>query len=206
MATAGEARRRSEDRELEALAARLLACREQKGLTLLELAERSGVAPSTIQKVEKGRMMPTISILMKIVRGLRRPLSHFIGDEEAVEVAYVAASERPVAFGRAGNVVVRRLAGDLHDAEFDVYEAELPPGKGSGREPYQHAGEKFAFCLAGSVTFVIGTHSQRLRAGDAVHFKSTIPHSYRNTDHRREARVLLVGSITHKPGRRRRIA
>lgn len=195
-----------DDRELETLAARLLACREEEGLTLLELSERSGVAPSTIQKVEKGRMMPTISILMKIVRGLRRPLSHFIGDEEPVEVAFLSAADRPIAFGRSGDVVVKRLAGDLRDAALDVYEAELPPGKGSGREPYQHAGEKFAFCLAGSVTFTVGERSYRLRAGDAIHFKSTIPHSYKNGDRRRNARVLLVGSSGRKSSKRGRIA
>src|SRR6185503_11055118 len=93
-----------ETHERYALASRLHACREEEGLTLLELAERSGVAPSTIQKVEKGKMMPTISILMKIVRGLRRPLSHFIGDEAPAEVAHVPAARRQVVMAKRGDV------------------------------------------------------------------------------------------------------
>jgi transcriptional regulator with XRE-family HTH domain len=162
--------------ELGALAARLRACREEEDLTLHQLAERSGVAPSTIQKVEKGAMTPTISILMKIVRGLRRPLSHFIGDEGPAEVAVVRASKRAVAFGRRGDVVVERLAGEIRDAVFDVYEATLPPGKGT-------------------VVFTVGGEAHRLRPGDSIHFASTIPHAYENPDRRREARVLLVGSV-----------
>lgn len=181
--------------ELGALAARLRSCREEEGLTLHDLAERSGVAPSTIQKVEKGAMTPTISILMKIVRGLRRPLSHFIGDDGPAEVAFVPAAKRPIAFGRRGDVLVERVAGDVRDALFDVYEATLPPGKGSGRETYRHAGEKLALCLAGTVVFTIGGETHRLRPGDSIHFKSTIPHAYENPDRQREARVLLVGSV-----------
>ena len=184
-----------EARELGALAARLRACREEEGLTLHELAGRSGVAPSTIQKVEKGSMTPTISILMKIVRGLRRPLSHFIGDEGPAEVAVVRAAKRAIAFGRRGDVVVERLAGEIRDAVFDVYEATLPPGKGTGRDPYRHAGEKFALCLAGTVVFTVGGEAHRLRAGDSIHFASTIPHAYENPDRQREARILLVGSV-----------
>jgi transcriptional regulator with XRE-family HTH domain len=184
-----------EARERYALASRLHACREEEGLTLLELAERSGVAPSTIHKVERGQMMPTISVLMKIVRGLRRPLSHFIGDEGPAEVAHVPAERRSAVMGRRGDVRVERLAGDIRDARFDVYAAALPPGKGSGRDPYQHPGEKFAFCLQGTVVFHIGNEQYTLRAGDALHFKSTIPHSYRNPDRSREARLLLVGSV-----------
>ncbi len=195
-----------ETRERFALASRLHACREEEGLTLLELAERSGVAPSTIQKVEKGRMMPTISILMKIVRGLRRPLSHFIGDEAPAEVAHVPAEQRQVLLARRGDVRVERLAGDIREAELDVYTAVLPPGRGSGREAYQHPGEKFAFCLQGTVTFQVGDRSYVLRAGDALHFKATIPHSYRNPDRAREARVLLVGSAVRAGRGRARVA
>ena len=59
--------------ELALLSARVKACREEEGLTLLDLAERSGVAPSTVQKIEKGQMVPTIAVLMKIAAGLNTP-------------------------------------------------------------------------------------------------------------------------------------
>jgi transcriptional regulator with XRE-family HTH domain len=55
------------------LARRVRASREEEGWTLHDLAARSGVAVSTIQKIETGQMVPTLSVLSKIANGLRRP-------------------------------------------------------------------------------------------------------------------------------------
>ena len=52
----------------------LRACRAEDGLTLQQLATRCGVAASTIHKIEAQQMVPTVSVVLKIARGLgRRP-------------------------------------------------------------------------------------------------------------------------------------
>ena len=110
------------DREIELLGARVKACREEEGMTLLDLAERSGVAPSTVQKIEKGHMVPTIAVLMKIARGLRRRVSYFLGDEEGSrEVSHRSATARS-AMGTTNQIRVERLAADLRDPDFDAKE------------------------------------------------------------------------------------
>lgn len=59
---------------LNDMAAQLRACRARDGLTLQQLATRCGVAASTIHKIEAQQMVPTVSVLLKIARGLgRRP-------------------------------------------------------------------------------------------------------------------------------------
>ena len=56
------------------MANQLKACRSRDGLTLQQLADRCGVAASTIHKIESQQMVPTVSILLKVARGLgRRP-------------------------------------------------------------------------------------------------------------------------------------
>lgn len=44
--------------------------REKIGLTLNELSEQSGVAPSTIQKIESRQIIPSIAVILKIAAGL----------------------------------------------------------------------------------------------------------------------------------------
>jgi transcriptional regulator with XRE-family HTH domain len=44
--------------------------RTAEGLTLQQLASRSGVAASTIHKVEAQQMVPTVCVLLKIAKGL----------------------------------------------------------------------------------------------------------------------------------------
>lgn len=59
---------------LNDLARQLRASRARDGLTLQQLATRCGVAASTIHKIETQQMVPTVSVLLKIARGLgRRP-------------------------------------------------------------------------------------------------------------------------------------
>ena len=52
------------------MAGQIRACRTAEGLTLQQLAARSGVAASTIHKVESQQMVPTVSVLLKIAKGL----------------------------------------------------------------------------------------------------------------------------------------
>ncbi len=57
-------------RALADMANQIRACRSEDGLTLQQLATRSGVAASTIHKVEARQMVPTVSVLLKIAKGL----------------------------------------------------------------------------------------------------------------------------------------
>lgn len=55
-------------------------CRNGDGLTLQQLAARSHVAASTIHKIEAQQMIPTISVLLKIAKGLERRPKELIRD------------------------------------------------------------------------------------------------------------------------------
>ena len=57
-------------RALADMANQIRTCRSADGLTLQQLATRSGVAASTIHKVEARQMVPTVSVLLKIAKGL----------------------------------------------------------------------------------------------------------------------------------------
>ena len=52
---------------------RLRAYREQRGLSLRELARRLGVSPSAISQIETGKSRPSVSTLYSIVSELGVP-------------------------------------------------------------------------------------------------------------------------------------
>jgi len=66
------------------MADQIRSCRASEGLTLQQLASRSGVAASTIHKVESQQMVPTVSVLLKIAKGLGRRPDELVRDEIAV--------------------------------------------------------------------------------------------------------------------------
>jgi transcriptional regulator with XRE-family HTH domain len=53
-------------------------CRNQRGLTQPELAERAGVSASYLSILERGKRDPSFSIIEKIARALDLPLSLLI--------------------------------------------------------------------------------------------------------------------------------
>ena len=55
-------------------------------------------------------------------------------------------------------------------------------------------GDELAIGLQGEVEFHIGGDQFVLRAGDSLHFKSSLPHSWRNAGGR-TARMIVVGSM-----------
>ena len=58
---------------------RLRAYREQRGLSLRELARRLGVSPSAISQIETGKSRPSVSTLYSIVSELGMSLDELFG-------------------------------------------------------------------------------------------------------------------------------
>jgi transcriptional regulator with XRE-family HTH domain len=97
---------------LSDMAKQIRGCRMEEGLTLQQLSTRSGVAASTIHKVESGQMVPTVAILLKIARGLGRRPDELVRDQATLEnAAELAASEPSEGASSAGRPRLRGLAG-----------------------------------------------------------------------------------------------
>jgi transcriptional regulator with XRE-family HTH domain len=192
---------RDRDSDDEVLARRVRSVREEEGWTLQELAKRCGVAVSTIQKIETSQMVPTLSVLSKLASGLQRRVSFLIGEDAAdVEIVYRRASDRRSVQAQ-NQVRIESLAGELRDPEFDAYEFFIPPGQGSGPEMVTHQGDELYLCLRGRIELVVGDRIFELQVGDSVHFKSIVPHRWRNLGNG-EARMILIS--TARIARRRR--
>lgn len=183
------------DAELLRIARRVRRWRERGGLTLQELAARSGLAPSTVQKVETAQMIPSLAVLLKLARGLRRRPAELVQDvgDEPERLLSRAADRRT--FGVRNRMRVERISGDLADADLDQWRLTLHPGVSSGRDTIQFDGEEIVLCEAGRVTVEIDGEDVELSPGDALQFKATLPHRWRN-DGDEPARLLLTATLS----------
>ena len=179
---------------LSNISQRVREWREQLGLSLHELAARSDVAASTIQKVETGQMTPSVAVLLKIARGLDRRPAELVSDQsEESDVVLLRAKRHPV-INASSKMRVERLSGDLFDPAIEVWRAQLHPGYGSGKGMYAYEGEEVVVCEAGEVCFEIGDDEYLLNAGDSLHFKAGIPHRWSNPG-KTIARFLIAGNF-----------
>ncbi|MFQ5416823.1 MAG: helix-turn-helix domain-containing protein [Myxococcota bacterium] len=185
------------DAELVRISRRVRERRDAKGLTLQELALRSGVATSTIQKVETAQMIPSVAVILKIARGLGLSAADLVSDggDESTAIHLCARDRHPIDI--AGKMVLERLAADLANSSVDMWRVTLQPGVSSGSEAIQYDGEELVVCEDGCVTFRVGERDHRLTAGDSLHFRASIAHAWRN-DGDCAARFIITGT---QPGK-----
>ena len=182
------------EEDIEFVGVRVRQWRDELGLSLQDLSNRCDVAPSTIQKVETGQMVPSIAIALKIARGLdRRPAELLSSEPEEADVVFMRSKEHSVIDSRQ-KLRVERLSGDLFDPAIEMWRVTVYPGFSSGSGAYGYDGEEVIVCEEGQIHFSVGDEEFELGQGDSLHFKAGIPHRWWNPS-RRIARFLIAGNF-----------
>ena len=174
---------------------RLRQLRRDRGWTLAEVAERSGLAISTISKAERGVISLTYDRLSQLAQGLEVDLAAFFNAE--------GQSFEPGSFAvaRKGEFKRQETPNYVYEMLFpDLWNKAMVPMLGSlkARELVdfedfvRHPGQEFLVVMEGAVTvFTEGRDPVRLEAGDSLYFDSAVGHLYAS-DGDRDARILVV--------------
>jgi transcriptional regulator with XRE-family HTH domain len=171
------------DAEVEKIAERIHRFRTAEGLTLQELGDRAGVSPSTIHKIENGQTIPTISVLLKVANGLRRPATElFEGPTEEVVFRHLRPGEATSFRMRRGGVRVDRIAGAVPKARVDLWRLVLDPGAGVGLDQrLSYEGEVIICVESGTLDVTVEGECSKLATGDTLHFLTHHDHCWQNT-------------------------
>lgn len=177
---------------LLALGDKIRKLRHDADISIQKLSEISGVSPAGIYKIETGQMTPSVTTLIKISSALGKKASFFIEDFEQVKnVEFVKADKREKLPGSEGKLKVEVIAGMLQDCKMYGGLFTVSPDGRSADEHLIHEGEEFIFCLEGEVDFTVGDDVFHLQEGDALHYKTEIPHSFHNGG-KRKAKLLYI--------------
>jgi len=164
--------------------------RKRSGLTLTELAARTGLAVSTLSKLEMGHVSLSYDKLLLISRGLDidmaelldstphpsgppthggRRVTHRAGEGQHVETRSYSQTYL------ATELLAKRMTPifvELHARTLDDFFAEFG-------DFIRHPGEEFTYVLEGEVTFCTELYAPvTLQAGDSVYFDSEMGHAY----------------------------
>jgi XRE family transcriptional regulator, regulator of sulfur utilization len=165
-----------------AVGTRVKALRDSMGLSLRDLAERSGVSAPMLSQVERGETSPTLAVAGRIASGLDLTLSQLLRLDEAEHVVVVRRGEGRSR--RRGGHRVEELTPPLPGQRADVSRHVLDPNAATGGPadpPIQEPGAReTAEVLSGDLTFVVDGEDRQLAAGDAVTFDADIPHHFEN--------------------------
>jgi transcriptional regulator with XRE-family HTH domain len=172
---------------------RVRALREGMGLSLRDLAERSGVSAPMLSQVERGETSPTLAVAARIATGLELTLSQLLRLDEGDGVVVVRAKER-LEGGRRGHsygVVTPQHPGQRAQVADNVLRGGAATG-GPGDPPLHEPGSReTAVVTAGELRLVCDGAAYDLATGDAVTFDADLPHHFENNS-TADARFLAV--------------
>lgn len=155
--------------------------RRKFSMSLRDLAKHWGTSASTIHKIESNSMVPSIAILMKIAQALGSNVSYFIGEEEkAKQVVLIKPESREIMLVKDSKLRVENIASTISDCQLEVTLLRIRKGGTSGEIPLAHSGEEVKFCLKGKMEYLVEGNKFMLGPGDCIHFKSSLPHSWKN--------------------------
>jgi transcriptional regulator with XRE-family HTH domain len=165
-----------------AAGARVRALREAMGLSLRDLAERSGVSAPMLSQVERGETSPTLAVATRIAAGLELTLSQLLRLDEDQHVVVTRKGRRRNY--RHGGHRYEELTPPLPGQRADVSLHSLDPGAataGAGDPPMHEPGSReTAVVLEGELTLVVDGALHRLATGDSVTFDADLPHHFEN--------------------------
>jgi transcriptional regulator with XRE-family HTH domain len=166
------------------IGAKIRALRLKKKMGLVELGQHSGLSPTLLSKIERGRLFPTLPTLLRIALVFSVGLEYFFaGAREKPLVAVVRKAERVQLPERPGvkDLAYRFESLDYPATErrFNSYYAEFLPVARDSVALHTHAGVEFIYALEGTLTVHIDGQEHALEAGDSMYFDSGVPHGYR---------------------------
>jgi len=166
------------------------AVRKRAGLTLAELSTRTGLAVSTLSKLEVGHVSLSYDKLMLISKGLEIDIAELLDATPHPGGAANYGGRRVVQRAGEGQHVETRsysqsylatellnkrcvpIYVELHARTLDEFHAEFG-------DFIRHPGEEFTYIIEGEVAFHTELYAPTvLKAGDSVYFDSEMGHAY----------------------------
>jgi transcriptional regulator with XRE-family HTH domain len=189
------------------IAARLRQRRDELGLTIAQLADRSGVSRGMISKIEREECSPTATVLNKLAIGLNMLLPTFFGPTDLPEPRLhqrnpVASRKAQVEWRDPGSGYRRRtLTPATAKQSLQLSEIHFP---GGARVTFENAGgtalvQQQIWMMEGQMELQIGDELCQLGAGDCIAMTLDCPITFRNPG--AKAAHYLVAIASSKAGK-----
>ncbi|WP_373484565.1 helix-turn-helix domain-containing protein [Acetobacterium sp.] len=168
----------------------LKAIRKEKGMSMDEVAEQTGVSKSMLGQIERGEANPTIGTLGKIVSGLRVDLSDLtrtpgIGVYQVNREKLIASKEVP------GHYAVYTYFPYEKNRKFEIYAVEIEPGACYVSGAHGQGTSEYIVVHAGELTLEIDNSCYQVKKADALSFETAMKHTYWNKG-REKLKFLIV--------------
>ncbi|WP_022850161.1 helix-turn-helix domain-containing protein [Limisalsivibrio acetivorans] len=175
---------------------RVRKIRNQRGLTLQDVASYTGFSKALISQIENNVVTPPINTLAKIAKVLNVKMTFFFEEEiDSKDYYLVRADERKYVFreGVKHGYIYEELARIRNFENLEIFMVTVKPNDGE-KKLFNHQGFEYLYMEKGRIKLFLNNDVIEISEGDSIAFNSRIPHYIECLES--EARILTVALRT----------
>jgi transcriptional regulator with XRE-family HTH domain len=175
--------------------------RKDKNLTIQEIADRAGVSKGLISQIENSRTIPSLLVLMQIIKSLEVDLNYFFnnlsldGKEAPILVLRKEEYEKFEKELASGYQYERIFTWKIKSGIVDFVLLEIQPG--AEREFVTTDAFEFKYIVSGAVKYVFRKQTVELHEGDSMLFDGRLEHNPIN-EGTNSVKILVVYFFENK--------
>ena len=157
--------------------------RESQGISLEELAHRSGLATEQVERIENNIDLPSLAPLIKIARVLGVRLGTFLDDQEETGPVVCRKNEAQDTISFSNNAIQSRKHMEYHSLSksktgrhMEPFLIDVTPTDDNAFVLSSHEGEELILVLSGKMEISYGQNTYFLEEGDSIYYDSIVPH------------------------------
>ena len=159
--------------------------RREKNITVQELALRANVSKGLISQIENSRTIPSLMVLIEIVKALEIDLNEFFKDIRTKNDSQPILVKRKTDYEHfekehaLGFHYQRIFTQAISQSTIDIVILELEPN--ASRPMVETDAFEYKYVLAGDVEYDFTDQKIALAQGDSMLFDGRLPHTPKNT-------------------------
>ncbi|MBN3766177.1 cupin domain-containing protein [Burkholderia sp. Ac-20365] len=180
--------------------------RQEKGLSLKELSERSGVSTGMLSRIERNLANPSLRVMTQIRHALGAAAGALFTDAppQPAPVVRIVPSvgtssfickqdQRPqLDFG----YMRKELLTPRSSVGMQMMILSIPPQGASGSEPFRYPAEKAGLMLEGEMILTVGDEKFMLEEGDSFLFDGSLAHTVSNPGDTPCKVLWIIGAVS----------
>lgn len=173
----------------EIIACNLKRLREERNLSLGQLAEMAGVSKVMLSQLEKGTSNPTINTIWKITGALQMPYTSLL---EPPENHVIHVQKRDIIEMEENKFHIFCYYAKNPERNFEVYQVEMDTGCVHPSIGHSTDSSEYILVVEGKMELDVNGETYCLETDDGFCFNAAIPHTYRNIGSEKVKLSLMI--------------
>lgn len=164
---------------------RIKMAREEKGLSVKDLADQAGCMDEYLEWVEDGQVEPPVALLIQLAKVLKIDSGTFLQTREPASKRLEEATKRTEHYS------YETLTPPEEGSHLMAFSVKIPPKTAHKGVGYRHEGEEYVYVLSGEVELTVDQETTKLSEKESLRFNSNFDHHLSNPGEK-ETEMLVI--------------